>query len=207
MKHLDLLATQEDLSKLQRQLAAELAMVSFSDNGKEKVRDVVREFYTNLIEYAYPDASDASTSELLGDDLAAYATNLPASAEASIWPTNAMENPDANASSETDSNVLRPVCIDYSVRTGRVSLRFADRGVPFNLLEYTPPMADADDDEQADSERADDADEMENAESCVSFSNVFAGGLGIELIRSLTDELTYRYENGWNLVDLVILDT
>ncbi len=247
MKHLDLLATYDDLNHFQRLLAEELTTVSFSDDGKEKVRDVVREFYTNLIEYAYPETSDSSEIAELWDDQFAKITEsakvapneqtdertLSTSWKASIGSIQSEEDSnstgnlnalwadvretDVQGTSETDSNVARPVGIDYSIRSGRISLRFADRGVPFNLLEYTPPMMDVDGDERmtdselADSERSDSGansvDERDDFGSDGLFSDVFAGGLGIELIRSLTDVLTYRYENGWNLVDLVILDT
>jgi serine/threonine-protein kinase RsbW len=73
-------------------------------------------------------------------------------------------------------NGLHTITIDVETKSGEVCLLVKDDGIQFNLLEHTIQKP------------ARSLDEMK------------VGGLGILLIRNNVDEISYRYENGWNTV-------
>lgn len=69
--------------------------------------------------------------------------------------------------------------IESCIRDDELTLIIRDTGMPFNPLEVTPPVLDADVDHRK------------------------IGGLGVHLIRSVTDALSYEYRDGQNILTLV----
>lgn len=83
---------------------------------------------------------------------------------------------------------LRPgneheVTVDIAIRDDRVSLCFRDDGAPFDPLSQPPPDLDAD----------------------IEVRPI--GGLGVHLIRTLADEITYVRESDRNVLRVVLLRT
>jgi serine/threonine-protein kinase RsbW len=68
------------------------------------------------------------------------------------------------------------IMIDLEAKSGEVHLLIKDNGIQFNLLEHAIPKKPG------------------------SLDEFKIGGLGIPLVRSNVDEISYRYENGWNTV-------
>lgn len=66
------------------------------------------------------------------------------------------------------------ITIDFQMKGDEVWALVRDDGMPFNLLEQPVPKRPA------------------------SLDEATVGGLGIHLVRSTMDEITYRYEDGWN---------
>ncbi len=69
--------------------------------------------------------------------------------------------------------------IESCIRDDELTVTIRDTGMPFNPLEVTPPVLDADVDHRK------------------------IGGLGVHLIRSVTDALFYEYRDGKNILTLV----
>jgi Anti-sigma regulatory factor (Ser/Thr protein kinase) len=69
--------------------------------------------------------------------------------------------------------------IESCIRDDELTVTIEDAGKPFNPLEVTPPVLDADIDHRK------------------------IGGLGVHLIRSVTDDLFYEYRDGKNILTLV----
>jgi serine/threonine-protein kinase RsbW len=69
--------------------------------------------------------------------------------------------------------------IESCIRDDELTVIIRDTGMPFNPLEVTPPVLDADVDHRK------------------------IGGLGVHLIRSVTDDLSYEYRNGKNILTMV----
>src|SRR5262245_49044550 len=70
------------------------------------------------------------------------------------------------------------ISFDLEVGTENIFVRVQDDGIPFNLLEQSPPKKPE------------------------SFDELKVGGLGIHLVRQMMDEITYRREDGHNTVTL-----
>ena len=68
------------------------------------------------------------------------------------------------------------VTINLEAKIDEVWVLVRDDGIPFNLLEQPVPKMPA------------------------SLDEAGVGGLGIHLVRNTMDEITYRYEDGWNTV-------
>jgi len=71
---------------------------------------------------------------------------------------------------------LHNIIIDLEVKSDEVCLLLKDDGIQFNLLEHTVQNKPA------------------------SLDEIKIGGLGILLVRDNVDEISYKYENGWNTV-------
>jgi serine/threonine-protein kinase RsbW len=71
------------------------------------------------------------------------------------------------------------ITISSCVRDQQVEVTISDRGTPFDPLSVPPPDIAADVDHRK------------------------IGGLGIHLIRSMTDQVSYIYQDGTNLLTLV----
>ena len=71
------------------------------------------------------------------------------------------------------------ITIESCVRDRQVEITISDQGTPFDPLSVPPPDISADLDHRK------------------------IGGLGIHLIRSMTDGVAYRYRDGTNLLTLV----
>ncbi len=69
--------------------------------------------------------------------------------------------------------------IESCILDNELTVIISDTGMPFNPLEVTPPVLDADVDHRK------------------------IGGLGVHLIRSVTDALFYEYRDGKNILTLV----
>ena len=70
------------------------------------------------------------------------------------------------------------ITLDIEEKPGEACLVVKDDGIPFNILEQAAPKKPA------------------------SLDEFFPGGLGIPLVRSNVDAITYRFENGWNILVL-----
>src|SRR5262245_36983481 len=71
---------------------------------------------------------------------------------------------------------LHRIMIDVETKSGEVCLLIKDDGIQFNLLEHT----------------------VQNKPT--SLDEIKIGGLGIFLVFKNVDEISYKYENGWNTV-------
>ncbi|MBP1928385.1 serine/threonine-protein kinase RsbW [Methanolinea mesophila] len=71
------------------------------------------------------------------------------------------------------------ISVSSCVRNHQVEVTISDRGVPFDPLTVPPPDIAADVDHRK------------------------IGGLGIHLIRSMTDQVSYRYQGGTNHLTMV----
>jgi len=71
------------------------------------------------------------------------------------------------------------VCASHD--DGRFTIEISDTGIPFNILSVPPPNMNADVTERT------------------------IGGLGVHLIKSLMDEVNYRYEGNRNILLLTVL--
>ena len=69
--------------------------------------------------------------------------------------------------------------IESCIRDDELTVIISDTGMPFNPLEVTPPVLD------------DDVDHRK------------IGGLGVHLIRSVTDSLFYEFRDGKNILTMV----
>jgi len=74
-----------------------------------------------------------------------------------------------------------PVSVSYSVtEPGELAVEFSDQGVEFNPLKADPP------------------------DLALNLEERAVGGLGVFLLKEFADSLSYRREQGWNRLTVVI---
>jgi anti-sigma regulatory factor (Ser/Thr protein kinase) len=77
-----------------------------------------------------------------------------------------------------DDDHEHQIHVSLALDAGLLTIQIEDDGRPFNLLEAPPPNLDLPIEERP------------------------IGGLGIHIVRSLTETIEHRLENGWNVLTL-----
>ena len=71
--------------------------------------------------------------------------------------------------------------IFYSIEDGKLRISFSDNGIPYNPLEAAEP------------------------DTTLSAEEREIGGLGIFMVKKMTESMEYEYKDGKNILTLVIL--